>query len=448
MKKIVAAILCLLVAASCAACAKDTPVPRPSGYDPSGNQFENSGKLPESEENTAVNEEKPAMLTVEQLLKLTPQNMLGCAEFDIAKFTKPFYESQIQYNEGFFLLENASGGTDAVRLAFPAAKILEVRSNDLSVLYEEGKDYVLNADGTLSVPAGSAIKPLARSEFFLSSGQWSEEEGPVTNTVGTMYKGHYVVTYIRTEEYSGTTANRGKEKLSTFTEKAKEGESLEILVMGDSIAAGAGVKDFPNWAETMRRGIEYYAGCTATLFNTAVPGIHSGEYIGLIDGNVDAVSSNIRDDAVKKFAVTEAHKATADLVVIAIGGNDAGGWCGPNGTAVTTYKANVEKMISYIRAANPDCSILLVSCMQTNPKIFDTNTKNKLAAASFREYENALGEIANSQENVALANVFGVENELLFNKNIEDMLGDNINHPSDYMSRIYAQVVLATLFDL
>ena len=87
MKKIVAAILCLLVAASCAACAKDTPVPRPSGYDPSGNQFENSGKLPESEENTAVNEEKPAMLTVEQLLKLTPQNMLGCAEFDIAKFT-------------------------------------------------------------------------------------------------------------------------------------------------------------------------------------------------------------------------------------------------------------------------------------------------------------------------------------------------------------------------
>lgn len=441
--------MCVVFAAAFAACTTGEKGENlPTGYNLAGNTFENTGKAPETEENTAVNEEKPAMLTVGQLLKLTPQKMLSSAQYDTEKFTTPFYNSQIQYNEGFFLLENESGGVDDVRLMFPAEMVLEVRSNDLSVLYEEGKDYALNDDGTLSIPAGSAITPLKRSEFFVASGQWSEEGGAVINTTSAMYKGHYNVTYIRTDEYTGTTAEHGRKKLVSFSEKADKGEAVEILVLGDSIAAGAGVKDFPNWAETVKRGVEYYSQSEVTLYNAAVPGIHSGEYVGLIDGDTSKVAESIRADAVKKFEITEAHKASADLVVIAIGGNDAGGWCGPNGTATAAYKSNVAKMTAYIREANPDCSILLVSCMQTNPKVFDTNSKNYLAAASFAEYEAALGEIVSENRNMALANVYGVESELLLNKNIEDMLGDNINHPSDYMSRVYAQVVLAALFDL
>lgn len=448
MKKLLILALCAAFVFALAGCEEGSDYPE-GGYAPSENTCTNKGTAPsEKGENVAVNDDQIALLEVEDLLKLTPQKMLGCDGFDIEKFTSPFYNSQIQYCEGFFLLENEDGGIDPVELAFPAAKILEVRSNDLSVLYEEGRDYILNDNGSLTIPAGSGISALSRNEFFVSSGQWSEDGKPVINTTDAMYRGQYVVTYIRTEGYDGTKANHGRSALTTFASATDAGEEINVLVLGDSIAAGAGVKDFPNWANMTKQGIEYYSQSTVNLSNAAVPGIHTGEYVGLIEGNIQLVSESIRADAQAKFALAEEVKADTDLVIIAIGGNDAGGWCGPNGTAVSTYKANVEKMIGYVRAASPDCSVLLVSCMQTNPKISDSNSGNKLAAASFSEYENALSQIAEATANCALANVYGVESSLLVYKNIEDMLGDNINHPSDYMSRIYTQVVLSALFDL
>ena len=108
-----------------------------------------------------------------------------------------------------------------------------MRSNDLSVLYTEGKDYVLNDDGTLSIPAGSAITPLSRDEFYVSTGQWSDDNGPVVNTTAAMYKGHYTVTYIRTDGYEGITANGRGDKLQPFAQKAEAGEALNVLVLGD-----------------------------------------------------------------------------------------------------------------------------------------------------------------------------------------------------------------------
>ena len=57
-----------------------------------------------------------------------------------------------------------------------------------------------------------------------------------------------------------------------------------------------------------------------------------------------------------------------------------------------------------------------------------------------------LEKIAASETGVAVANVYSVQRSLLKRKKIEDMLGDNVNHPSDYMARIYTQVILDTLF--
>lgn len=446
MKKWISGLLCLAMVACLFACAE--PIPQgPSGYDPSGNTAENVGDLPQvGDENTASNREGTPLMSVEQLLRVTPKSMLESKEFSEEKFFRPFYDGQIQYNEGFFLLENADGAVPDVTCAFPIAKVLEVRSNDLTRLYEEGRDYTVEG-GKLCFPAGSRIQAVKQDEFFLSAGAWYEGGRPVINNTGAMYRGHYTVTYIRTEAYDGVTATCAYDALTTFKQKTEEQAAVDLLVVGDSIAAGAGVKGFENWATQVKRGIEYFTESTVNYTNAAVPGIHSAEYVALIDGNTEGVDGKVREDAIKKFAVIEEKKADADLVIIAIGGNDAGGWCGPNGTSVDNYKANVNRMIAFFREANPACSILLVSCMQTNPKITDAGG-SKLAAASFSAYENGLKSIVDDGENMALANVFGVESSLLESKNIEDMLGDNINHPSDYMSRVYAQVVLDTLLGL
>lgn len=457
IKMAAALIACAMLAASVAGChssgtseSGSAAPPPATGYNPAGNKAENIGPLPEDMEDSAVNGNDPAMLSVGQLLELTPKNMLGCDGYDPEKFFTPFYKTQIQYNEGFFLLENEAGGIDNISLAFPAKKILEVRSNDLATLYVEGRDYVLNADGTLSIPTNSAIRPVKRNAFFTTGGQWkwAETDGTVINTTDAMYRGQYVCTYIRTDEYEGTKANACGEKLTAFSDKTAAGERVEILILGDSITAGAGRKNFPCWVDMVKDGVEYYSDSKVDLYNTAVPGIHSAEYVGLIEGDAERVDKNIREDAVKKFAVAEEHKAAADLAIIGVGANDAGGWCGPTGTPVANYSVNVKKMIRYIRDVNPDCSILLVSCMQTNPRIIDAASGDRLAAADLSTYEDALAEIVNAETNIGLANVYSVEQSLLERKSIEDMLGDNINHPSDYMARVYTQVVLTALFDL
>lgn len=443
----------LFVSVVCASCGKSE---NPSGYYPEFNICVNGGDEAEKTENSALNENGEGLLPVKKIFELFTKNQLSCAEYDKEKFFTPFYKSQVQYAEGFFLLENEGGKLDDVTLAFPAAKVLEVRSNDLKTLYKEGTDYVVKG-GKLSFPAGSAIEPLARSAFFKESaelsGQWRYEGDlrPVANTTGEMYPAHYVCTYVRTSGYSGAKANDSGKNLTKFKESAALKNGTEILLVGDSISAGAGASgNFPIWAKMTEEGAAYYSGGEVTLHNAAQPGIDSTQYVALMEGRESDVggSEEFLKSAKEKFAVAEEHVKEAALAIIAIGANDAGGWCGNGkGTPEETYEENVRKMIAYIRRNNPDCNVLLVSCMQTNPKLFNAEDDSiKLCAADLSEYEKTLEKIAASETGVATANVFSVQRSLLKRKKIEDMLGDNVNHPSDYMARIYAQVILDTLF--
>lgn len=86
--------------------------------------------------------------------------------------------------------------------------------------------------------------------------------------------------------------------------------------------------------------------------------------------------------------------------------------------------------------------------MELNTKLVDIVTGVKFCAGDLAQYEKELSNIAKNSEEVGVANVYSVGQSLLANKKIEDLLADNYNHPSDYMSRIYAQVVLSSLLDL
>ena len=445
---------CLLAASVFfVSCSAEVPA---SGYYPQFNICVNGGDLPEQYEDSAVNGNEEGLLPAKKVFELMEKESLTCAKYDKQKFFTPFYNSQVQYAEGFFLLENERGGIDDVTLAFPIGAVLEVRSNDLRTLYREGKDYIVK-NGNLSFPAGSSITALSRSAFFRqggeTAGQWryTGDFRTVANTTGEIYPSQYVCTYVRTNEYKGIRANRSGGTLSKFREDVALKKDVEILLLGDSIAAGAGGSgNFPMWASMVEEGVAYYSGGNATVYNAAQPGIHSAQYVSLIDGKDEAVGGGeeFLKSAKEKFALAQAHKNNVSLAIIAIGANDAGGWCdNGKGTSTVSYEENVRRMISYVREENADCSILLVSCMQTNPKLIDaSNDKIRLCAADLEEYEKTLEKIATSETGVAVANVFSVQSSLLKRKKIEDMLGDNVNHPSDYMSRIYTQVILDLLF--
>ena len=63
-----------------------------------------------------------------------------------------------------------------------------------------------------------------------------------------------------------------------------------------------------------------------------------------------------------------------------------------------------------------------------------------------KNYLSALLEFEESMEGVAVADVTSVHEHLLTRKAFRDMSANNINHPNDYVHRVYAQVVLQTLF--
>ena len=55
--------------------------------------------------------------------------------------------------------------------------------------------------------------------------------------------------------------------------------------------------------------------------------------------------------------------------------------------------------------------------------------------------------IAQSEEGVATAGIFRFHTYMLEGKNYIDFSGNGINHPNDYMIRLYAQQLLSTVVD-
>ena len=392
------------------------------------------------------------MKTVEEVLAETPaEDLVG--KNDVMQFTTPFYSTQIQYNEGFLLREDGLGGTLPVKLMFPVAHVLEVRSNDLQTLYEEGKDYTIE-NGSLVIPAGSAMKAMPDSEFFLPEGTASdwlyndragEDEGrAVTTDKAVLYRYRYVITYIRTEVYSGHVLQSKADRLTHFSQSAKEGGSVEMLFVGDSIGEGAGGSgNFLGLADLTARAIEARTGAKVTLSNCSVGGIDSLEFVNVIDGRFDQINPNIVNKARDRYALMEQKKSFADIVFIALGANDSSA-----DRAADIFKIHIQALIDYFRDANPDVSVVVVSSPEINDKIRRNkpgDTRN-LRLHDLGEYAEVLSTLEEEYDNLAFADIHTAQASVLECKYLEDIIADNLNHPSDYMSRLYVQFLIQTIF--
>ena len=69
----------------------------------------------------------------------------------------PFWEGPATHGESLFFIQGPEGRPTAP-LLFHASKVLRVEQPSTGLVYEQGKDYVLSADGNaLSLPEGSRI---------------------------------------------------------------------------------------------------------------------------------------------------------------------------------------------------------------------------------------------------------------------------------------------------
>lgn len=119
-----------------------------------------------------------------------------------------------------------------------------------------------------------------------------------------------------------------------------------------------------------------------------------------------------------------------DLVVLGFGMNDGG-----VPFTVEQFVANTRAMMESVRKQNPAAEFILLMSFQPNSK--------------WRSLEPMPGylEALKKMEGpgVAVADVWSTHGYLLAHKTYWDMTGNHVNHPNDFMVRIYAQTVLVAL---
>lgn len=391
------------------------------------------------------------MKSVEEVMKNATSDEL-CGGSELTKLTAPFYETQIQYNEGFILLEKEDGNVDDVTLLFPVAKILEIRSNDLKTLYEEGVDYEI-VDGKIRLTADSAMKAMPRSEFFydddvatdyLYNDNAGADKGKKPNTDKmALYPYRYAATYIRTKVYEGYVPEAKGEKLSGYAGKVKNGEKIRAMYVGDSIGTGAGASgEFDLLADLLGKGIALRSNGKVEMQNASVGGLNAEQFGYILDGQLDRINEIFRDSATRAQAVIERYAATTDVVFISFGANDCAGSVSSSAFAIYTCR-----IIDYFRDVNPDVSVVLVSSMDINPKIRKSEAKGgaNLNGYDIGKYADELLALESEYDNLISADIFRLQKSILERKTWEDVIADNLNHPCDYMQRIYVQGILAAL---
>jgi len=375
--------------------------------------------------------------------------------YQIKKFTQPVWSGDISYAEAAFVRQNSKGVVEPIQLLYPIDEIVSVRNSMLDRVYKEGRDYRVTEDGKLEIIEGGKIPVLAFNDFFFELTTAEHEQNklstkfPAANRPGWGYiraeqisssnpgmsQWTLAVTYTHSGD-SGIKAPEGKsDKFARVIEKINNGENIKIASLGDSIterwstSKNAGMAPFcPSYTDIVTDYINLTYRIEAQNINLAVSG-----------QTADWALNTKLDEEGNPTPVEKLCAQNADLIILAFGMNDG---CG---VPTEEYINNINAILSKIATACPDACVVVVGTMLPNP-----NVAWSPGGASLLQYHDdyvyALKEAEKSWTNAAFADVTTVHTHMLRRKAYQDTTGSNSNHPNDYMHRVYAQVVLQTIF--
>ena len=366
--------------------------------------------------------------------------------YDNEKYLTPLCKGNIVYCETALVLKNALNFISEIRLAYPIKKILSVTSFDLKTVYEEGKDYYVNENGELQIIEGGKIPYLPWENYryneFVDDGKHMQSADALGAYIVAELFGHddgmsqwmIAVTYEHEESDIYDVTQDKSSKVEGFLAKLKKGEKVTVVSYGDSITYGWGasgmheVKKPPFTPPYNLMVIEYlqkHFNCSIKHENFAVSGMCTDW--GEKDENIQKVID-----------------AKPDFVILAFGMNDAGGFH-PN-----VFYQKMANIITKIRKGCGNVEFVILSPIMPNP--LTAFTAGSSICRYHGEYPRVFERLEKNLTGVAWANVTKIHNILLERKALADTLSNNVNHPNDFMHRIYAQTVLKTIlgdeFDL
>jgi lysophospholipase L1-like esterase/dienelactone hydrolase len=346
---------------------------------------------------------------------------------EAAHLDQPFWNGGTVWGEAVLFVTKDGSRADGTLLLKPA-KILRVKNSRSGEVYEEGKDFQVDAEHRkLVLTEGSRVPFMRESELYTKAGMPGSLDPKVGDpTLGLLWAEYgfaakqVEVDYEPAEKWDGITPRGRGAMIPRTLAKLRKKEPVQIVVSGDSISAGGNASLYhndppyqPAFPELVREALEKRFGSEVKLLNLAVGGYQSQQAM---------------------IALDKVIAAKPDLVIVAYGMNDVGL------RDPALYSNNIQRFMDAVRAKVPEVEFVLVSTSLGNPEW------GRIPSDQFPKYREALACLRGPVEHTSFADVTELWKEIMRRKRYLDLTGNGLNHPNDFGHRLYAESLLA-LFD-
>ena len=356
-----------------------------------------------------------------------------------------FWKNSTMYNESITMMKRSNGEIYAKTLFVPT-KTNAVVDVYLQKEYKEGVDWEwVKGTNKIKWLSGSSIPYFTDNDL---SGKDSKgnyiPEFPAWSDGGRSRFGNalYCVSSFLYEKqicisYTYDTAQVAKQgikytqyqgdKLKNTVNKLKNGEKLKVLFYGDSIFSGCDASGMysrepymPYMHSLIQQELSRNTKGKVQVDNLSVGGWTVENGRDALSGGVDGHNYS---DKYKGY----------DLLILSFGMNNAH-------TSKEEYIAATKAIVDKIKEGNPNLEVILVSCMNPNPRVgWDVNQKHQggwlkeiAAQSKYSSY-------------TAVVDFYAAHKSILAYKDFSATTGNNINHPNDWLIRVYAQNILAAM---
>jgi hypothetical protein len=264
-----------------------------------------------------------------------------------------------------------------------------------------------------------------------------------------MTRWEVAVTYEHSGELGGIDVKSYADRYADLINKLEKGEDVTVFFYGDSVTAGASASNerapfTPQWTMMFCEYAAKQYGYTVkyVTHNRADAVFGSRGTIKYINTAVGGWTTEQGLNNLDTHVMPYIAEHGCDLFVLAISLNNTG--------STASYVCGLFKeLIDRVVASAPDTDVVIVSPMIPNPEAvrkanewFVNGTQPTFEAGILPLTE----KINDGGTNCAMTPMTSISKYIHSKKRFRDTTGNNVNHPSDFLVRVYAQALFETVF--